>query len=215
MKARRKTHSSSLWLTVMLILLGLAVLLIERQAARSAEAFVIVGVRPANLIEDESFEGTSESSFASSQTAGGLPIRPSESGDPQLEAGLDQVQSHLSSDKLDEAIILANSLAKGHPFEARCHFYLGLAYSRQKSSDSAIKAYLKAIDLFPNYQSALFNLGILHQRRDRHDSAIFYLTACIELGGSPSVLAKAHAIRAHCLREWGDHPEGYSDGVLW
>jgi len=57
------------------------------------------------------------------------------------------------------------------PGNAKAHFHLGLAYTAQKNSDLAIKAYEKAVPLNPDFPDVYFNLGYIYAMKKDYSMA--------------------------------------------
>lgn len=73
----------------------------------------------------------------------------------------------INNGTLDEALALANTMTASMPMNASSYNALGTALHRQGKLDSALDAYTQAIELEPNYISAIKNrAGIYLSRQD-------------------------------------------------
>ena len=98
--------------------------------------------------------------------------------------------------------------AQLQPGFAKAHLNLGDAYRGLKQHDRALEEYQKALQLFPNYADAVFNLGILYLDADKmpnmdlfakQNTAIQYFQKYKQMMGGtlpPSDPAEAYIVEA-------------------
>jgi tetratricopeptide (TPR) repeat protein len=79
------------------------------------------------------------------------------------------------------SLALWEDAVKKSPMKARPHINLGKALFDRGDTDAAIKEYLSAINLDPNYDAAYSNLGACYESLGRLDEAIPQLLTAIRL----------------------------------
>jgi serine/threonine protein kinase/Tfp pilus assembly protein PilF len=74
----------------------------------------------------------------------------------------------------EKAFRILKEMAKKYPKEKRVHYYLGSAYGGQSMHDQAIEEFNKALELDPNYGSALNTLAYTYSDIGNFDMALEY-----------------------------------------
>jgi tetratricopeptide (TPR) repeat protein len=107
-------------------------------------------------------------------------LRPSSPGSPMtpegqsLDAGA-SVVTLLSQQKYEEALRVALSLQKEQARPTPCCLNnIGLCYYKLARYPEAERAYLEAIKLRPDYDTAMDNLSLVYAKQNRLDLAISY-----------------------------------------
>ena len=86
------------------------------------------------------------------------------------------------SDRLDDAIdVLDDCLSEELGRVARTYLLLGLTYYDAGEQRKAIANYSKAIELVPNYVTAIADRGLSHSMNDEYDLALNDFERAIEL----------------------------------
>ena len=86
-------------------------------------------------------------------------------------AQLNHVMKLYSSGSIQESFNAVSLLIQEHPNEPVLFNILGACYSEIGPSDSAIKAFRRAIDIKPDYAEAYYNLGVVFQKIGKNDDA--------------------------------------------
>jgi tetratricopeptide (TPR) repeat protein len=75
-------------------------------------------------------------------------------------------------------ITLWEDVVKKSPFKDRPHYNLGVAYVKEGRAEEAIKEYLAAIKIKPDFAEAHYNLGVAYDKEGRTEEAMKeYITA--------------------------------------
>ncbi len=88
-----------------------------------------------------------------------------------VRAQLDHVMKLYSSGSIQESLNAVSLLIQEHPNEPVLFNIRGACYSEIGPSDSAIKAFHRAIDIKPDYAEAYYNLGVVFQKIGQNDDA--------------------------------------------
>lgn len=63
---------------------------------------------------------------------------------------------------------------------AKVHYNVGRVAAEKHDRENAVKHYEKAIELYPDYESALMNLGNLYREANDFEKAEYYLKRSIQ-----------------------------------
>jgi len=80
-----------------------------------------------------------------------------------------------------EQIALWGDTAKKSPLKARPHYNLGVAYAEKKQFEDAVKEYLMAIQIDPNYYLAHNNLGFIYDKQSKLEDAVKHYAIAIKI----------------------------------
>ncbi len=75
---------------------------------------------------------------------------------------IDELNVYMARGQSKQMIEKMEAAAAADPTNKTLHFALGATYDNMGKRDNAEKAYLKAIEIDPNYFDALYNLGAMH-----------------------------------------------------
>lgn len=79
---------------------------------------------------------------------------------------------HLGAGRNDDAIQSFKFCVQYKAEQKECWFNLGVAYGRKRDFANETTAYLKAVELDPNYGRAQFNLGVVYEDLGQADKAL-------------------------------------------
>jgi tetratricopeptide (TPR) repeat protein len=90
--------------------------------------------------------------------------------------------------RVDEALVILQSIQREHDYVVLCHNAIGLCLRRQGLDTAAAKRFTKAIETpgYPEaqYHEALYNLGELYEAKDTAESLALALSSFEELYAS-------------------------------
>ena len=89
-----------------------------------------------------------------------------------ISVALGVVLLHRNTDYESEAAIWQDTIARAAPRDARAHYNLGVAFSKQGHTDDAIACFRDALSIKPDYADAHDNLGVALAGRKQFDEAI-------------------------------------------
>jgi tetratricopeptide (TPR) repeat protein len=101
----------------------------------------------------------------------GLHSRAMAQDDTDWDAAQDGAEM-LAEGDVDGALRTLTDLVAAQPDNAYAYFYLGSAYFEQTEYAKALKAYVKALELSPEYLGAMVNAGHTLRMLGRHQEAI-------------------------------------------
>lgn len=100
---------------------------------------------------------------------------------PPITAGIDAISLHpLTRDDFRAAVPFFEAAVTDDPSDPDAHFRLGLAYEKAGDRDKAAGQYRKAVDLKPDFATALNNLGAVYIAQGEYDQAAKTLRRAVE-----------------------------------
>ncbi len=99
---------------------------------------------------------------------------------------LQDVLALISEDKLDEAIVLLETV-RTDATSAAFDYTLANIYFQRDDLEPAASAYLVAVKKYPKFRRAWKNLALIHTRQGNYDSAVPAFTRVVELGGGDAL----------------------------
>ncbi|KXX69380.1 DUF4919 domain-containing protein [Flammeovirga sp. SJP92] len=103
-----------------------------------------------------------------------------------LEEELDNAITLMENEKIDEAIVLLDSLIAIDSVSKQIYYLKGSSHYQKKQYALSIQSYQKALELDPTYDRAIFNLANGYEMCNKPDSAEVYFRKYLEVEGESS-----------------------------
>ena len=107
--------------------------------------------------------------------------------------------------RIEEAVAILKKLTAAHPQQAESHFLLGNCYSLTDRHEAAAGRFQAALRVRPDYQEAIFNLGITLRKMGRKEEAAALFNKLITMPGGDN--ADNHFQVGLCLQAQAKHGE--------
>jgi len=91
------------------------------------------------------------------------------------------ISAHARNNVWKTNISLWKDVVRKSPSKARPHNNLGVAYEKEGRTDEAIREYLLAIQINPDYDEAHYNLGVAYEKKGRIKDAVQELLTAIRI----------------------------------
>jgi len=84
------------------------------------------------------------------------------------------------NEEYDKAVDCFNKIIEMEPDNYKAWYNLGIAHFHLKKTEEALKAYQRALEIKPNYEYVLYNIGLLYetQKGDLKKALSYYEKAC-------------------------------------
>ena len=142
-------------------------------------------IKKGQILEAQKIYSTILKSFPSNQEAKKelLKLKQTKAVSPTQEE-LNKVMGLYSNSQFQDTIDNVKVLIKNYPGEPLLYNILGASYKAINQPSNAVESFEKALDIKPEYDEVLFNLGVIFQEHGQTDSAITSYKKAIQINNA-------------------------------
>jgi len=188
-------------------------IVVEVETTEVARVHILLNeIKPTDIRHDISLEWH-ESPFANKHKSGTVSAADSYKRSPKNKKRFEKAQEDIDKGRYDEAVArLRDILADDHN-DYQCWTELGTVYLIQKNASEAETAYVRAVEIRPDYLLALLNLGRLRLLTKKFDAAIEILSKAVTVNPT-SADANFYLGEAYLRIKKGSKAVGYLNEAL-
>lgn len=110
--------------------------------------------------------------------------------DESIDSEVDKALELVEKDQMDQALAILEVLYEKHPEYHMVQYGMGILNAFKKNNDKAIECFKKAIEIFPYFVEAHFNLGVAYQKKLDMANTVLSMQKVVEIGnpGEPHVM---------------------------
>ncbi|MFP3912406.1 MAG: tetratricopeptide repeat protein [Desulfobacteraceae bacterium] len=109
----------------------------------------------------------------------------------EVDDAVDRALAFVEKGKFKKAHRMLHDLEKRHPGNHMVMYGLGTAYALEENFEDAIAYFEKAIDIFPYFVEAHYNLGTAYQKKLDLRRCVYCMRKVIEIGGNEMLVQEA------------------------
>ncbi len=110
--------------------------------------------------------------------------------DEEIDGKVDEALSMVEKGFIDKGAVIIEGLMTRYPNYHTVHFGMGIVHAFRKQYDDAIRCFKKALDIFPYFVDAQFNLAVSYQKKLDPGNTIKAYQKVIEIGSGDDYLVR-------------------------